>query len=98
VICTLFAFIFAGCVNTIKEGRVYEKGYEPDGTRIVNILVPMKVGKTTITQTIPTVAHHEENWLIRIENTDESGKLQKRTVEVDETTYNRVTIGEWWSE
>ena len=88
-LCLLFLI---GC-GRITSGEVYSKDYHP--AYDTEEYRPIRIGETTIPNW--ETVHHAQRWSVDIRKMDEeTSEWKTRRVYVQETTYNRLQIGDWY--
>ena len=87
VFCLLCLFL-SSCNDSLSECKVVDKTYRPGYTT----LIPMYNGKSVIL--IPQ--YHPDTWYITIEGKNSKGEIHQKIVQIDETTYHDINIGQEW--
>lgn len=91
----LILVTFSGCFQ-ITEGKIVDKGFIPAHTETKIISGIRRIGKTTMPYSYPVTRSYPDQWTITFENENEDGELKKRTVYVDESTYESSKIGDYF--
>ena len=72
--------------------------HEPESTDLVMMPMIMSNGRGgTTTTMMPYWIHDDEDWVVVIENADDSGKLVRRTLYVTEDTFAELEPGYWFT-
>ena len=74
----------------IPEGKIIEKWHE-DATNTL-MLIPQKIGNVTIMQQY--WVYDDEDFCVKIEGLNQKGKVKKKTLYLNEETWNGVEVGQ----
>ena len=97
VLLSLFLVLsLAGC-SSAKEGRVYEKVYEPESTFIMIMMIPIPAGKSTVMTPLPMIVHDDEDWILKVESYTDRGQRVTSSFYVNEDVYAQYLVGDWYS-
>jgi len=92
LISCIVAFVLSGC-SPITNGEIVSKDFVPEHEE--EDVSYIKVGDVDVpvydSYTVP------DKWYVTFGKEDEDGVYKKRTVQVDQFTYNQVSIGDWFS-
>ena len=95
----LLLCVIMGCSDPIREGRVVSKWYEPEETW----LQPIAQYRYDPTLKMNVFSHYiyvpqvdDEDFMITIED-DVEGKIRSRTVELNESRWESIEVGDWIS-
>lgn len=88
-ICAM-CILLCGCSSPLSNCKVVDKAHKNAHV----IFVPIYNGKTMML--LPQ--HWPEAWYLTIEGENKDGDICQRTIQVSESEYEQVSIGQEWTE
>jgi hypothetical protein len=85
------------CSDSIKEGEITKKWYEPESTIMMLMPITISNGKSFSTMMVPMWIHDDEDFVIQITAYNEKKeKFQTKTLYLTEELYNSIFVGDYF--
>jgi NADPH-dependent 2,4-dienoyl-CoA reductase/sulfur reductase-like enzyme len=84
-----------GC-NSVTEGEIVEKWYEPENSYVAIMPMMISNGKTTTTMMIPYYIYDGEDYCIKIKGIDKKGKERTKTLYVRRERWQDLDKGQYF--
>lgn len=87
--------LFIGCKNSMKNGTIIKKWYEPDNTQILYIPFVVTDGKYTKTILIPYLIYDKEDFCIKVRGVNYVGDTITKTFFINKSSYDTLNVGDY---
>lgn len=95
LISILILILFIGCQNSIKNGTIVKKWYEPDNTYILYVPFVVTDGKYTKTILMPYLIYDKEDFCIKIRGVNYVGDTITKTFFINKSSYDTLNVGDY---